>query len=217
MADEQRGHPGDADLVDLALGTLPADSAATTLRHVESCPACRASYDAACRALDDTLAASPAVAPLAGFETRVLARLGVRRQGGTRRRAPLLAAAAAVGVLVGSVATAGALHDETPPTQGAYTGATELRTAAGDTVGSVQPGRSRSHDVLVIRVVGGPSGMAYTCRLRLEDGSTRVAGSWTVPVSGDAVWVVAMPAGLAAVEMVATGSGEVWSSARIDG
>ena len=78
MSDEPLAHPGDDRLVDLALGELPADSAAATLRHVDACPACRTTYDAACRALDETLAASPAIAPPAGFESRVLARLGVQ-------------------------------------------------------------------------------------------------------------------------------------------
>ena len=219
MSDEQLAHPGDDLLVDLALGELPADAAAATLQHVDACAACRTTYDAACRALDETLAASPAIAPPAGFESRVLARLGVRPAGAgwTRRGAPLLAAAAAVGVLIGSVATATLLHDESPPTRSTSAWASELRTPAGDTVGSVLTGSSRGREVLVIEVAGGPPGESYTCRLRLADGSTRAAGTWTVPASGDALWVVARPSGLAGVEMVATGSGEVWSSARMAG
>lgn len=221
MSDEQLAHPGDDLLVDLALGELPADAAAATLLHVDACPACRTAYDAACRALDDTLAASPAIAPSAGFESRVLAGLGVRptRTSWARHRAPLLAAAAAVGVLAGSLATATVLHDESPPARSpsASGWAAELRTPAGDTVGSVQTGSSGTRDVLVIQIEDGPAGMEYVCRLRLADGSTRAAGSWRVPASGDAVWVVPRPAALAGVEMVATGSGEVWSSAQVDG
>jgi len=73
----------DADLMldELALDVLPGDRRAALLAHVEECPNCRRLLDQLTETADDLLLAGPEAAPPAGFEDRVLARIGDRTQG----------------------------------------------------------------------------------------------------------------------------------------
>jgi hypothetical protein len=242
MTEPRPGHPAEDDLVELALGSRPADESSIAA-HLGDCPSCRAAYDEIVRALDAVLPASPAVGPPAGFEDRVLA--AIRAPAGEapagqappsqapasqapasqapasqapdapvaprpRRGRLLVAAAAVAGLAVGAVIGA-TTRDPAPES----TRAAALVTAGGDTVGDVLTGSYEGAEVLVLRVEDGPPGKHYACRLRLEDGSTRAAGEWDVPASGEAVWVTQAPEGTTRVELV-TDAGEVWSSARIE-
>jgi len=239
MPEPRHLHLDEDTLVELALGTLSSDAQAAGLRHLATCPACRSEYDELAAAVDGTLVASPAVAPPTGFEARVLAGIGAGRTDVSPRprwsprhpsprpsrrpsarpslrpsRWPLLAAAAlVVGVLLGG--WAGSALRSPEPAYSPAAGAVALRTASGDDVGEVFPGKYAGRDVLVMRVDGGP-GRHYTCRLQLADGSTRDAGEWSLPESGSAVWIIDAPAGVTGVEMVAD-SGTVWSSAELPG
>lgn len=228
MSEQQHGHSTEDELHELALGTLSSAEQSWTLLHVEACASCRTTYDEAVRTLDGVLAASPAIAPPPGFETRVLAGMGFGEQDsptiGSRRRLPpfarsrgrlvLAAAAVLVGMVAGGLATA-ALRDAPPATTSADV-APALRTPDGTTVGTVHRSRYRDHPVLVVHVQGAPPGARYTCRLRLADGSTTYAGSWTVSASGDSAWVMPAPAGATGVQML-TDSGAVWATADISG
>ena len=217
MSELQSNHPSEDDLLELSLGNLSSDAEASVLQHVNSCLPCRASYDEISRTLDATLPASPAVAPPAGFESRALARIGIRETLRTRasRRLPLLVAAAAVvGVAVGAVTAAAILdRDSSPPTiEAGDSGA--LLKGDGTLVGSVVRSQYDGDDVLIMRIDDGPPGVHYTCRLRLADGSARTTGEWTVPDSGKAFWIVADPSDVASVELV-TDSGKVWADAAV--
>lgn len=219
MTDPHRDHPAEDDLVELALGHRPAAVESVLAGHLAACPSCRATYDEIAAALDTVLPASPAVGPPAGFEDRVLAALGMRERPARRPgrgRWPVTAAAVAglvIGGAVGAVLGAATEDPERSAAESAYAAA--LVTGSGETVGAVLAGGHADDEVLVLQVEDGPPGIHYTCRLVLADGSTRSAGDWVLPASGDAVWVLGRaPEGTTGVELV-TDAGTVWSRARL--
>ena len=210
-----QAHPDDDALVELALGAATAPDALSA--HLRECAECRAAYDDVTRDLEVALAASPAIDPPAGFEGRVLGRLASAPAPPTplprrrTRRLVTLAVAAAVGLMVGIAGLLGlqAALDEPPPAD-----AIALRTDDGRVVGRVLPSRVDDQDVLVLRIVDGPPGMHYVCRLRLDDDSTTPAGDWVVPESGTATWITPSDPDAASIELV-TDTGKVWSSASL--
>jgi hypothetical protein len=217
MSDIQESHPGEDELLELSLGALSSGPEAAVLHHLNTCLPCRSSYDEISRTLDATLPASPEIAPPAGFEARVLDRIGIREAAKrpTGRRVPLLVAAAAVaGLLVGGLTAVAIQGSDSPPAATPGNNVDLLRTASGSRVGSVLQSRYEGRDVLVMHIEAGPPGMHYSCRLRLADGSTRTTAEWTVPESGTAVWIVNQPSSATGVELV-TDSGKVWSTADL--
>lgn len=205
-------HPDEDRLNELALGGLPAADEAEILLHLSGCRSCHAEYDEVVRALDAVLPASPAIPPPAGFDQRVLTAIGVSGPVPSRRpgRVALLVSAAAIaGLVAGAVVTATAPDsDEEPAAE------TSLVTAQGDVVGDLLVGYYEGDQVLVMNIEDGPPGRHYTCRLRLDDGSTRSGGEWTLPASGDAVWITPLTEGVQSVELVSD-SGAVWSTATL--
>lgn len=93
---------------ELALGTLAGDERAGALDHLARCASCRELVDQLGRVADGMLQLAPAAEPPPGFESRVLAGMGVRPAsvptGPSRRRMLLGAAAVAlVAALSGAV------------------------------------------------------------------------------------------------------------------
>lgn len=95
---------------DLALDLLDGSSRAAALAHVERCASCRAELSQLTEAASQVLLAAPEVSPPAGFELRVLERLGLaptppapspRRWRVGRPHAVLAAAVALLAALVG--------------------------------------------------------------------------------------------------------------------
>jgi len=207
MTDDLTGgvHPAEDLLVALALDDLPSSEAAGLSRHLAGCARCTAEYDAISRSIEAALAAAPAQAPPAGFETRVLAQLG-RPQ--ARRTTWLVAAAAAVALAVGSLLGATLAPGSSP----AQLAGVHLVTGSGQGVGTVIPSRYDDEPVLVMQVHDARPGTRYECRLRFPDGHTEDAGYWTVPASGSGVWVARGATGASAVELV-SGEGTIWSAA----
>ncbi|MFI8535169.1 hypothetical protein ACIGMX_33625 [Streptomyces aquilus] len=216
-------HPEEDELLALALGTLPGESA-ELLRHLTVCPACRSTYDDLSAAVDSVLPAAPSVAPPAGFEARVLERLELPAPAGrtgrrrSYRRPLLVAAAATAGICLGA---AGAVVVDLGSPSASQVAVSDrgalLVTGAGTTVGTVEPSRLGTEPVLVMQITDGSSpGTRYTCRLVLKDGTTRDAGHWRLPSSGRATWIAYGAAeSVDRVELVTDG-GQVWSSARWD-
>lgn len=62
---------------ELALGTVSGAERAVALDHLAGCPTCRELVDQLSRVADNLLLLAPAAEPPPGFESRVLARLGV--------------------------------------------------------------------------------------------------------------------------------------------
>jgi anti-sigma factor ChrR (cupin superfamily) len=209
MTDDLTGdvHPAEELLVALALDDLPTSESAGLSRHLAGCARCTAEYDAISRSVDTALAAAPAQAPPAGFESRVLAQLG-RPQ--PRRTSWLVAAAASVALAAGGVLGATLAPGSTPESLAG----SELVTVSGDGVGTVIPSRYDDAAVLVMQVHDARPGARYECRLRFPDGHTEDAGYWTVPASGSGVWVARGAAGASAVELVSD-EGRLWSTATL--
>jgi hypothetical protein len=100
---------------ELALGIADGKERADALAHLASCAACRAYLSELTDVADDLLALAPAQEPPVGFETRVLAELGIepgersRRRPWPRSRPRRLLVAAAVACLLAVATTASTL------------------------------------------------------------------------------------------------------------
>ncbi|HET7721446.1 MAG TPA: hypothetical protein VFK43_15875 [Acidimicrobiales bacterium] len=111
---------------ELALGTVSGAERAGALDHLAGCAACRSLVEELAGVADRMLLLAPVIEPPPGFESKVLARMGVsppvRELRPTRRRRLLVGVAAAA--LVAAMSTAGAawLADEAERP-------TEVRTA----------------------------------------------------------------------------------------
>ncbi|HVX18901.1 MAG TPA: hypothetical protein VHA73_12780 [Acidimicrobiales bacterium] len=165
---------------EIALGLVAGPERAALLDHLATCGACQAEVDALAAVVDDLLLAAPAAEPPAGFESRVLNRLGPGAVPIWRRRrvvAWLGAAAAALvlvalGVVVGWRSTRGSGGGH-----GAVVSAAMI-TPSGGRVGRVELGRDPA--TVFIAVPGWlPPGVgqgAYRLRFQMVDGSTSTTG-----------------------------------------
>lgn len=100
--------------VELATDALAGEERAAALHHLSRCEPCRQAVDHLARAAGAALLVAPPEEPPAGFESRVLARLGhgqldgdgsPKRRASRPRRLALAVAAAAVVALAAGVAT----------------------------------------------------------------------------------------------------------------
>ncbi|HSO69591.1 MAG TPA: hypothetical protein VLQ67_08115 [Arachnia sp.] len=228
-------HPEYDDLVALALQAAEPAERTRLTAHVIACGTCRAEYSAIEDDVQHALAASPSIAPPAGFSGRVLAAMGIddrpeaaatrtdRPDARTwrRRLVVTVAASIAVGLALGVAGTLALLQDPIPTVgsvPGGATAASALVTGAGATVGSVGVTDLAGSSYLVITVTSARPGMTYDCIIVGSDGARRSAGTWTLESyqhGGQAggSWVVALPeGGLDRVELIAE-SGAVWSTA----
>ena len=99
----------EAMAAELALGTVSGAERAGALDHLAGCAACRALVEDLAGVADRMLLLAPDIEPPPGFESKVLARMGVapvRELRPTRRRRLLVGIAAAA--LVAGLSTAGA-------------------------------------------------------------------------------------------------------------
>src|SRR5919106_1631725 len=92
---------------ELSLGSATGDERARVLHHLASCPDCRRLVSELSAVADELLLLAPAHEPPAGFESRVLARLGERKNG--NRRVRRLFGIAAVALVAAGVAGGGVL------------------------------------------------------------------------------------------------------------
>jgi hypothetical protein len=235
-------HVHDDALVALALDDADEEQRTRTLRHLDSCPRCRTEYDDFAATVESTLAAVPAVEPEPGFDSRVLAAMGMagadaspassdpsvhelhpdrRRTGRSRRRRwALVAASAAAGLAVGVGGSYGYLHagSEAGSSGSVLTaGSAFLATPSGEHVGTVTRSYIKGDPVLLVTVDHGKPGMTYLCLLRLSDGEQIPTDDWTLGEELPVTWVVPAPERpVSEVVMVANGgAGPVWSTARL--
>lgn len=225
-------HPDPDQLVALALADLDPVEQEQLTAHLAGCPACRDEYTTISDGLQQALAATPSVAPPAGFSGRVLAAMAQAEPDHvasvttlpprTRTRTLLLVAAAVlIGLLagVGGTLATTALLNRPGSAQHQVPVAAQLLTAKSEAIGSVGLTTLNGRSYLLLNVTSGRPGASYECILvgldgrRTSGGSwalsdeygTGVAsGSWLVPLTGD------QPGG---VELVAP-SGTVWARAR---
>ncbi|MGJ6981557.1 hypothetical protein ACSDQ9_13690 [Aestuariimicrobium soli] len=226
-------HPDEDALVELALQVPEPDERARLSAHLAGCDACRARYAAIADGALQVLAASPSIAPPAGFSGRVLEAMNLAGErtnavatrlsevSRLRRRTILLPVTAALvlGLGVGVAGTV-VVRDRQAPA-GVATGAhaaSALLTADGTVVGTVGRTTVRGRQLVVVTVTAAKPGKAYECVVIDSDGVRHPVGTWTLSASygrdtAAGTWTVEAPAGgVARVELVTT-EGKVWSQA----
>lgn len=217
-------HPDADQLVELSLAELGPAEQERILDHLGGCAACRDEYAELSDGVQQALAATPSVAPPAGFSGRVLAAMAAEStpvvRPVARPRALLVAAAVVIGLLAGIGGTLAATTLlNRPPAASHAPVATRLVTGAGDEVGSAGIATLSGRAFLVLNVTSGKPGMRYDCILVGADGGRTSGGSWTLTDeygtgSASGSWLVPLtgepPAG---VELVGP-SGTVWSRAQ---
>ncbi|MGD9750608.1 MAG: hypothetical protein AB7W59_06380 [Acidimicrobiia bacterium] len=211
---------------ELALGGVDEPLRTTLLAHAASCPSCRASLDGLTAIVDQLLLAAPALEPPAGFEGRVLERLGAaanppavsglaapaarRLRATSRRRAlGLLAAAATVLVLAG-VAARLLDRPDTPPS-GAIVNATGTRIGAVHLLDEPV-----DHVLVTIASPQAAPGVRH-CELQRPDGTWVAVGSWEPVDIEHGVWATGIDPSLAdATAMrIVTDDGTVLATASL--
>jgi len=195
---------------ELALGVLTGRERAEALAHLDHCEACREHVRQLTMTGEQMLGLLPTAEPPAGFETRVMDRLGLTVPAPQplrhrRRRRPawghgfsprrVLAAAAVVVGLLGAALGGWGLHALTAPTAGAtLTSATLVAARDHDQVGQVfvfngQPrwmymsvDLEAGNDTVICQLVGADGHITTVGSFRLADGY----GSWGSPAwTGD--------------------------------
>jgi hypothetical protein len=189
---------------ELALGVLTGRERAEALAHLDHCEACREHVRSLTVTGEKMLGLLPAAEPPAGFETRVMERIGLGVPRPTpirqRRRRPawghgfsprrMLAAAAVVVALLGAALGGWGLHAST-----AATASSSLRTGTlvaasdHDSVGQVYVYNGESHwmymtvdlesgdGAVICQLVGADGHITTVGSFRLADGY----GSWGSP------------------------------------
>jgi hypothetical protein len=119
---------------EVALGVTDARDRTAGVAHLDHCPSCRRELRQLSDLADALAVLSPAVEPPAGFESRLLARLGEEEQPAPRRvlhRRPLLVAAAAV-LALAIGATGWVIGDASRPAPAVATGQVVMASLAAD-------------------------------------------------------------------------------------
>jgi hypothetical protein len=164
---------------ELALGIADGADRARALRHLADCPECRRSVEELSAVVDQLLLLAPQHEPPAGFESRVVSRIGTPRPARRRWRlvlAPVAAAGAAaalaVGVVLGMTSDDRRLADQYRETlaaaNGSYFEATRLQDADGVRAGLVY-GYRGSPSWIYVDLYADPS-TGYRAELVLKSG-----------------------------------------------
>jgi hypothetical protein len=203
---------------ELALGLLTGPERAAALAHLEGCAACRAEVASLTDVGEAVLALAPEVPPSAGFETRVVSRLGSPRPAPrSRRRRVVLASAAAV--LVAAVLTA--VLVVAGGGGGDAVAAADVRTSSGRLVGRATLSDDDPATVTVemtdwldqLRRYGRAEGRDYWLRVGTRDGRTE---AYALPLGEPDPWHVTLDGedGDAVVSVaVVDASGRTWCEA----
>lgn len=170
--------------VELATGALTGEQRAAALHHLGSCEPCRQAVDGLARAADAMLLVAPPEDPPAGFESRVLGRLGLDRdRSSTRpaRRARRLAVAAAAAVIA-LVTGVGALVVEQRGSSSPVTVRTALTRLNGgqSRCRAVAVGTSPTWLVVSIDQPGGDSDHYVVEAVPARGGPARLVGTMQV-------------------------------------
>jgi hypothetical protein len=194
---------------ELALGVLTGRERAEALAHLDHCEACREHVRQLTMTGEQMLSLLPTAEPPAGFETRVMDRLGLAAPAPQplrhRRRRPAwghefsprraLAAAAVVVALLGAALGGWGLHASTAPAaSSALTSATMVAASDHDNVGEVYVYTGDQHwmymsvdlesgnNTVICQLVGANGHITTVGSFRLADGY----GSWGSPAwTGD--------------------------------
>jgi hypothetical protein len=166
---------------ELALGIADGEERAWALEHLAGCSECRAEVERLAGVADELTLLAPPAEPPAGFEGRVVERLGTapRRPARTRRLVPSIAAAA-VAAAAAALAVWFALGDDRDladeyrdtlaVANGDYFDAAPLEAPGGRTIGYVYGYQGRTSWLLTIAFDGLDDGR-YRIALVTEDGA----------------------------------------------
>jgi hypothetical protein len=186
-----------------ALGLLAGSERAAVLEHLDGCEECRELMHDLSSVADDLVLLAPSAEPPAGFEQRVLSRLGANR---ARRRWPLVIAGIAAALLaVVGFALGRAGSGPSSPVQ-----EVAMRASSGRVVGEAY---LHGHDpTWVFVAVSGwtDSSTDYRLRVTFADGTT-------TEVLGAGAWGTVLPVHSSQVrELSVVGSdGRMWCSASV--
>ncbi len=210
---------------ELALDLLTGGDRAEALGHLDECHSCRSEMASLTDAADELLLLAPAVAPDAGFDDRVLARLappsrrpGVThtpREGRRRFAAGLVAAAAAIVLVVAALSlrsggqARASVAGNMVSSQGTFVGHVVVHGDHPAVVSMRLPG----WDALV-RSYGSPVRSGYALTVGLHDGSHHVVA---LGARHDGRWRAVLTARARDVDSVSIvdGAGRPWCSARL--
>lgn len=220
-------HTGPDELLRLALQETPPDERTRLAAHLTGCDRCAAEYAELELDVQRAVAAAPSIAPPAGFSGRVLDAMGIEElpaRRPARRWAPVAAVAAAllVGLALGVGGAATFLRTEGPPqaapSAGPVSTAAALRTASGETVGTVGFTQLAGTPHLLISIAAAPPDLTYDCIVIDAEGQRFDGGTWTLSAdvgktTASGSWVVEIASPPERVEMV-TPSGYVWATAE---
>lgn len=178
---------------ELALGAVEEPLRSHLLQHAAGCAECRALLDGLGSVADRLLILAPEVEPPAGFESRVLARLGspaVAAAPGRRRRLVAVAAAAFVLVLGAGVAAAIVARGDGAEPVAAIVTTDDVRVGEVRLVAEPEP------HVLVTVERPRPGPGTRFCELQLPDGTWVEVGSWELDEIASGVWAAGIDAEL---------------------
>lgn len=195
---------------ELALGVLPARERAGAMGHLEGCAACREHVHELAAASDALLDLVPGSEPPAGFEDRVIERLGLApaRRPAVRhprwRRIALAAAAAAAGLALGGGGWVLGAYTGTPAPVAPIASPvlpqllTAQLTHGNHSFGQAYLYAGASPWLYMAVDADGHSGTVH-CLVQRADGTTAKAGSFTLDADGYGSWGGPYPAGTAPV------------------
>lgn len=191
-------------LEELALGEVAEPERSLLMAHVATCGDCRRRLDGVLALTDSLLALAPAMEPPAGFESRVLARLGAAgaRPGvdvtpdRSRRRHLMVAAAAILALVAVAIGGFAAGRRDQPTTAGSVAGEGRIVRADGTEAGSIRLVTADRPYVLVSIDHPRPTAGSVACRLLMPDGRAVEIGTWSYDDVKAGVWAAGIDAEL---------------------
>lgn len=166
---------------DFALGLVDGETRSGVVAHIEKCAACRAQVNEFTDAADSLLLLVPETEPPAGFESRVLEKIGRRRPNRL-----WLGAIAAVLILVLATAAAVAVLSRRSPSNQTTAVVATMRSTAGTDVGRAIV-TNESDAWLYMSATSGEVKGKMACDLVLKDGSVMRLGEFNAE-DGSAEW-----------------------------
>jgi hypothetical protein len=213
------------DLALLALGTLSGRERAVVLSHLEGCASCSEEVEQLSLAADALLPLAPQVSPPAGFEVRVLERMGIevparRRPRMLSPRRLALGVAAAV-MAVGGAFGVGLWVDRAPAPRLALAPPvarlfeSDLTSASHHYLGELYLAQGKP-GWLFMSINGAGATGYVTCQLSTADGRRVTVGTFWL-AAGSANWASALsvPAGTVRMASVVTSDGTVLASTAV--
>jgi hypothetical protein len=212
------------DLALLALGTLSGRDRAIVLSHLEGCASCSEEVEQLSLAADALLPLAPQVNPPAGFEVRVLERMGIEvpARGRPRLFSPrrvALGVAAAV-MAVGGAFGVGLWVDRTPAPR--LTSAPPVARLFESDLTSADHYRgelylAQGKPGWLFMTISGAGATGYvTCQLATADGRHITIGTFWL-AAGSANWAspLTIPAGTVRMASVVASDGTVLASTAV--